>query len=144
MTYYSLQAHVTPSYENIKSHCTILYLGEQSSEVMDRIEIGGLFEAYSNMGIKFPIKVSAETDLTAFGPNGEMMVQIINSLRLVSANALARDFFYTHGLALPETYPWYRPHISLPNGRPNGWSLFDEVVIHHPHLHIWESNNDTP
>lgn len=139
--FYSLESHVSATYRGTKTHCTILYLGEQLVDAMDEVPIHHLL---SEIFRDFPITCKGLPHTSKFGsPDNPVLVQEIahvsGNSKLIRVNDKCKKFFYFNGIQVPNTYPDYRPHITVPE-------LFDEgklvkyIQVFEPHLVSWDKN----
>lgn len=133
MTHYSLQCHHDYMDDNIDSHMTLVYLGKQSKKQLDNVPLGTLLFELTRY---FPLTTRSE-GLADFGPTGETKVRLLNpNNHLISAQAIALNFFFQHGIDVPVTYPYFRPHITI---HANSRILKNNTItLFLPHLVKWE------
>lgn len=134
---YSLQCHHSYFANDIDSHVTLVYLGEQPKRLMDSVPLGELLISLENY---FPMITSTGKN-AYFGPNQDIPVRMLEpNNQLIAAQAIAQNFFFRNGIDVPITYPYYRPHITIPVVSTTSILGKKDVKLFLPHLAKWEDD----
>ena len=137
---YSIQCHVSHSAlpKNIKNHMTLMYLGEQPYDLMNRFESQDLLRRLSTLPEVWPLKIKAD-DIAFYGPDNDIRVlELIPDNNLLLARAISENAVFNHGIEPQTMFTRFKPHITLTEEIELKYLNYEQITVYFPHIKIWE------